>query len=208
MAGQPVQLEQQIVAVRSDKGQPALEFPSAKCGQRRCEALGELFDGHPVVGPFAAGIRICVDARVAGEDAELRCEPRTVIGAGDGEVRGSDTGSQRVDQGESCGDDLDAQGDETLVPDLERREAAAAHALRARRLEQGVPLSEGAVVVREHAREPWRAQHEKSVEEASSPTGIPADERQILRREQHAGEVARQLSGLGGRSRDLRPVRA
>ena len=77
-----------------------------------------------------------------------------MAGAGDALVRGGDVRPQPVDQVGPRVDDLRAELDESLVPQLERGELALGDPRAARRLQEAVALAQHAVVVGEHTREP------------------------------------------------------
>ena len=105
-------------------------------------------------------------------------------------------------------DDLRAELDEPLVPDVERRELVLGDPRAARRLQQAVALPQHPVVVGEHAGEPRGELHEQLVEEPAPARRLAAHEREVLRREQHGRDVPRQLARLDRDPVDLRAVRA
>jgi hypothetical protein len=94
-----------------------------------------------------------------------------------------------------------------IVPDVEGRQGAGLRPGRTRRLQQGVPLPERPVVVGQDALHPRGDLDQEFVDHPATPGRLTADECQVLRSEEHAGAVARQLARLDRRAVHLRPVR-
>ena len=129
-----------------------------------------------------------------------------VVIAGNGNVRCLHFRKQRGHQIRTGDDNLRPEDHQALIPDVQRCELLVLHPARAGGFQQGVALPQHTVVVGEHAGEPRRTQHQQLVQETAPTRGFSADQREVFRGEQDAGEVPGELAHLDGRAIDLRPV--
>src|SRR5690554_3265989 len=104
--------------------------------------------GREVVGTrfSRGGIRIC------RKNAQLTGEANTVVCARDGGVRCGDARLEFANQCRSSFDELRAERDEFVIPDIESRKLFRAS--RTRRLEQRVALANNPVIIRNDTAEP------------------------------------------------------
>ncbi len=183
--GQRVDGEEHVVAVRADEGDAALDLAAPHPGQGR----GEPLDRRRL-------LRLLVDRA-------LRLEGDPLIGAGDDRVLLRDDRLEVREQRRPRVEQLAAGGHEALVPD--REGLGVDHAAAA--AEQAVALPQRLLVVADHAGQPGRALHEQLVDEAAAGGGLAPHDREVLRCEQHARHVPRDLARADRGAVELGPVR-
>jgi hypothetical protein len=119
-----------------------------------------------------------------------------VIGVDDRVIRRGQRRTELADERDALVDELGAERDEALVPDVEGRELVDCESTGSSALEQRVALLEHALVVGHDAREARRALHEQLIEQAAAHRGLAPHDREVFGSEEHAVRVPRQLARL------------
>ncbi len=184
----------EFVAVRADEADRALKFGAAQAFERFAERVGQL-----------VLVRLRIEHR-----RPLRPLPipdrRTAFVGGDVGVASGDQRAQRGDESEPARGELDAFSHELVVPDLQAGRLVAAR--RPGGLEQCGSLLDHAFVVGTDAGVARPAGDQQVVDETAPFGRVALDDRQILRREQHAPQRAKRVSRSGqGCSVESDPVR-
>ena len=121
-----------------------------------------------------------------------------MVGVDDRPIRRRERIAEFGDEGEPLVDELGAERDEPLVPDVECREFVGREPARAGTLQKGVALFQHPLVVGHDARETRGSLDEQLVEQAPAHGRLAAHDREVFWSEQHAVRVARQLARLHG----------
>ena len=204
MTGRPRTRSTQVVAVRADERETAIELGRAARGERGAELVRDA---------GGRGIRRSLRLRPPSSGSAPRTESAHSISgswsapaiAAYAAASGAASSAARARRASITSR---AERDELVVPDIERRQRVAADAARLRGLQQGGALLEHPVVVGEHAGEPRGALDEQLIGESAARRRVAAHDLQVFGSEQHDLGVARQLGGLHRRAVDPRLVRA
>ena len=215
MAGVPagrqaVEGQDEIVSVWSRECDPSLELRLAESRQRCPESPRPcLFRRQAVAAQFLRDGSVSRSS--APDEWMLSRLPsgRGMVLPGDRRIRELDLGSSSSIKVGARLDDLRPEGDEPFIPDVERAELAAPSTRECpRRLQQRVALPKHAVVVREHAAHAAVFAVPELIQKPAAAGWLAPNQRQVFRREQHAREISRQLSGLDRGAIDLGTIRA
>ncbi len=182
LGGQRAELEHQLVAVRADQGDPAVDLLLADRLQRPQELL---------LGLLTAGRQLALE----GAAVLQRRLPAT---GGQLPVRGRHQRLQGGHQLDPEGRQLGPGTSQMAVPDLQRGQvgalAATGPAGHRGGLQQGVALLEHPLVVLPHAGQPGRAGGQQLVQEAPPLAGVALDQAEVLRGEQHGAQQAQHIA--------------
>ena len=144
----------------TDEREAAVQFGAANPGQRDPEGFCDFVGARtaPIRAPTHG--RNVVIIRLNAQNAQLHDHVGTMLGARDARVRHFHLWSQSLDEFLPPLDDLGAECNESLIPQLERRQLPLRNAGTPRALQKRVPLLEHSLVVGDDPREPRRQLHE------------------------------------------------
>ena len=117
--------------MRADEGQPPVELRRAPVGERLAEQIRDL---RAATSSMLGCGRIVLGISTAHRQGPIELRP--MVGPGDRRVCGSERRAQFGSEAEAGLDQLRAEGDELVIPDVQRGELIAPDAADLRGLEQ------------------------------------------------------------------------